>query len=834
MRIGWRAWWSAFALGVGALQCQSVLPGAWRLAALWCVCALAGALAWRLRRAAPNAWRGVAGICMWCAAAALCGFGYAAVRDQARMSEALPVALEGHEIGVTGTVRGIPALSARSASFLFEVERTDADLAHFPSLLQLNWFALRGAAGRAPLQPGDRWHLRVKLKRMHGTENFALRDEEAAWLARGIRAHGAVSSPQRAQRLAAAPKGLRIWFEQTRAALVARIGEVLGAAPQAGIVAALAVGAQDAIDDADWQVLRSTGTNHLVAVSGLHIGLAAGLCGWLAGFVWRQSVWFGRAWPLRWPAPKIAIAGGLAGAAAYAALAGFNVPAQRAWWMLAAAGAAYLCGRRWPPSALFAGALGCVLLADPWAVLAPGFWLSFAAVAAILLAASGRADGSAMPERRAYAARLASRLLAAGRAQYAVTSVLVPLTLFWFAQLAWLAPVANAVAIPWVSLWVTPCALAGVVLPQPLDAWAWHGAQTGAAWLMRALQALAAVRHAQVWLPAPGVGALLAASVGALWLLLPRGWPLRWAAPLTWLPLALPAVAPHGPAPGEARLTALDVGQGPAVLIETAHHRMLFGAGTGPAGERLVVPFLHAQGVTRLDMAVAAYADTGRITSLQAVLTALEVGRVLAAWPPAHRGWRALHGAAAQTCAAGRQWRWDGVTFEVLWPAQPGGQGIRPSEPRMQPGGRDIQPSVRDAQRRPPDAQSCVLRVVTPGATALLTGDLDARAEQALRTNIGASAAAADILLMPRQGSRRASTEALLDSVAPHLAIFQVAYRNRFGHPHPSVWARAAARGIALARTDTDGAVRVTLPAKPGAAPVPESWRAAHRRYWTD
>ncbi|WP_310731586.1 ComEC/Rec2 family competence protein, partial [Burkholderia pseudomultivorans] len=303
--------------------------------------------------------------------------------------------------------------------------------------------------------------------------------------------------------------------------------------------------------------------------------------------------------------------------------AGFNVPAQRAWWMIAAGGVAYLAGRSVPTSAVLCAALGGVLLADPWAVLSAGFWLSFGAVAVILLSVAGwravrdeddEADGGAVAGRwerlRAWYRRAARRVAEAARVQYAVTIGLAPLTAAWFAQISVSGPLGNAFAIPWVSFVVTPVVLAGLVLPAPLDAHAFRLAHASLEPMMALLGRLADWPPGVMALRMPGWPVLALACAGVVWMLMPRGWPLRWAAPLTWLPLVAPAA--DAPPVGGFRLTVLDVGQGASVLVETARRTLLFDAGPGAesthAGQRIVAPSLRARGIRTLDAFVLSHA----------------------------------------------------------------------------------------------------------------------------------------------------------------------------------------------------------------------------------
>ncbi|MFM0693208.1 ComEC/Rec2 family competence protein [Paraburkholderia graminis] len=981
-----RAWWCGFALGVIWLQQQAELPG-WRGGCLLVslACAASAVAIWGVRRRAEiqpdecdaggdysavahwtlRRWRSFAGWCAVCCVAWGAGFGYAAWRADARLAPSLPLAWEGRDIDVTGSIKGLPARDDNGARFLFDVESVDSHEAGpppsvpviFPRVIQLAWIADEAPP---PLRPGERWRLRVRLKRPHGNANFGLRDAEAALLARNVRATGYVSAAAQAVRLRPDARGVGVTVDRWRAALRARIDAVLGSAPHRGIVVALAIGAQDEISDADWQLMRATGTSHLVAISGLHIGFAAGIAAWLAGAFWRRSGWIGRNWPLWLPAQIVAVTGGALFAALHAALAGFNVPVQRALWMASVVALAYVSGRNVPRSAVLAWALGLVVLIDPWAVVSAGFWLSFCAVAAILFATSGRSrvwgreqhmdeiddDGggaggvlaassgptglwrslrlSRVPRllgllgvlplsrssRLSRASRLShlspslplcrfrtaaarrirafgERLHGAAHVQFAVTLALAPLTVYWFAQIPLIGPLANAFAIPWVSVLVTPSVLAGVVLPAPLDAYAWRIAHALLEVMIAGLQRLSGPRWVLWWLPQPNAWTLAAASAGVLWCLAPRGWPLRWAAPLTWLPLVVPA--PSGPPHGSFRLTALDVGQGTSVLVETAHHALLFDAGPGPesthAGERVVVPYLRAHGVNALDTLIISHADSDHSGGAPAVLDAIEVRQMVAALAPANALWANARQRGADTwpCAAGQRWQWDGVEFAMLWP-DPGPLEGKPNahccvlrvsalpvavaselrgavrsgaESARVDGTGDTDSSVRSvptsasntapnsASTNAPTGASTAGPTPQPQATplaALLTADIEAPSERVLLSR-DREMLRAQVLVVPHHGSKTSSTEPFLDSIDPLVALFQVGYRNRFHHPSAGVLARYSARHIELGRSDSDGAVRVLVdpyfaareaPHAPDAALTVERYRDTQRRYWTD
>ena len=838
-----RAVWGGFALGVIGLQQQRALPPpALRVAVLlaavaasmWAVHALV-----RRSGSLSLCWRASGWAAVWIAAACV-GFSYAAWRADWRLARALPVAWESRELDVAGYVASLPAYGADGARFLFAVESwptTNVDAApdprRLPTTIRVTWPS-RDAPVPA-LEPGMRWQLPVRLKRPHANGNFGLRDGDAVLVERNVRAIGYVSAPSRALRDARDARGASVAIERLRWRVRTRIDAVLAGAPHRGIVVALATGAQDAVTDADWRLMRRSGTSHLVAISGLHLAFVAALVGGIASAVWRRAGWRGRAAAHVVPAQIVALLCMVPAAAAYAALAGFNVPVQRALWMLVVGAAALVCGRNVARSQLFAWALGIVLLADPWAVTSPGFWLSFCAVAAILFAVAGdlraprAGDARAVdeddndahrtgPRIRAALVRafvsLAARMRSGARVQYAVTLALAPLTLYWFAQMPLIGPLANAFAVPWVSTLVTPVVLAGVLLPAPLDALALSGAHRLFELLAIALDAVSEPSWAVLHLAQPGAWALGCAALGCAWCVAPRGWPLRWAAPVTWLPLLLPA--PPGPPHGAFRITALDVGQGTSVFVETARHTLLFDAGPGPesthAGERIVVPYLQARGVSRIDALMISHDDSDHSGGARAVLDEIGVDAFVGGLMPAHRLWAAARAAGATTvpCAAGQHWQWDGVDFDVLWP-DAGAPAGRTNE------------------------RCCVLRVsAPPGApagervAALLTADVPAAAERTLLAR-DPQVLRAQVLVVPHHGSRTSSTEPFVDAIEPLVAVFQVGYLNRFHHPDPGVYARYVARGILLARSDRDGAVRIDV--RDGALAV-ERYRDTQHRYW--
>lgn len=769
------------------MQQPALLPVALGLA-----CCVAGGLLLVLAGWAPRA-RPVALVLVAALGAALLAYGSTDLRAHARLAERLDARLEGQDLVLVGTVAAMPQVGLGATRFLLEVESArqhDAPVA-VPAVVALGWYdgvddAAALAGSRPDLRAGQRWQLPVRLKQPHGVLNPHGFDTELWLWEQGVAASGSVrgGQPGRAARLLGdtARHPIERLRQALRDAIVIRVDDPRAA----GVIAALVVGDQAAMARTDWELFRDSGVAHLVSISGLHVTMFAWLAGAAVGWAWRRStrlaLWLPTPWAARW--------GGLAAATLYALIAGWGVPAERTLWMLASAVLLRSLGLRWPlPGVLLATAV-VVTLRDPWALMQASFWLSFAAVGLLLLAGADSADAP-RPGWRAAAADLL-------RSQFVATLGLAPLSIVFFQQVSAVGLLANLVAIPLVTLVITPLAMLGALLP-PL--WAL------AAWLVQALigvlAALVAVPGAVWTVPAaPGWAVACGLAAAALGLM-----PLPWRLRLLALPLALPLLAPPvpRPLPGHFELLAADVGQGSAVLVRTREHLLLYDTGPalGPgddAGARVLVPLLRARGERSIDLLMISHADNDHAGGAAAVLRATTV-RALSSSLPATHPLRA--GAVAHTpCRDGQSWQWDGVHFEVLHPT--------PAD---------------SAEARSTNAVSCVLRVVdAQGRSALLTGDIETPDEAALVRRHGARLRS-DALLVPHHGSRTSSSDALLDAVAPGVAVVQAGYRNRFGHPAPQVAARLAARGIALVRTDQCGAWMWHDGAQSCA-------RAQHRRYW--
>jgi competence protein ComEC len=774
----------AFLAGTLCLQQSADLP-AWRAAGLACALLLASFIArQRLARAL-----------LVVAAGIVAGHDLAAWRAGERLADELPAAWEGRDIEVEGIVSGLPQQGERGTRFLLDPVRVHTAGARVPSRMSVTWYAPRDGDSDAAVSPasvhaGERWRLTLRLKRPRGLANPHAFDFEPWALARGIRATGYVRALPPPLRVADHEPGWPQTLHRLRGGVRDSMRQALGDARFTGVLVALAIGDQDSIAAGDWEVFWRTGVGHLVSISGLHITMLASLAFAAAAWLWVRVP----ALALALPARKAGAVAGVAAATAYTLLAGFGVPAQRTLVMLAVAAASLLADRSASPSRVLASALLAVLLLDPWAVLAPGFWLSFGAVAAIFLAFGLRTGEP-------------GAVAGAARTQAAVTLALWPPLAALFGEVSLVSPLANAFAIPLVSLVIVPLTLAGALLPLPALLDPAHALMAAA---MVPLEWLAALPGASMEGPGAPV-ALTALAVGGVALLLaPRGMPLRAAGACFLLPLA--CFRPAGPAHGEAWVDVLDVGQGLAVVVRTATHALAYDAGPAwnadsDSGSRIVVPFLRGEGVGRLDGLVITHADDDHAGGAASLARSRRPSWILSTLPDDDE--RHALAPASLPCVAGTRWGWDGVAFEVLHPA----------------------PAALADRRREND-RSCVLRVQAVAGAALLAADIGRLAEGELLAR-HREKLRADALLVPHHGSRSSSTPAFVDAVSPKAALISAGWRNRFRQPSPVVEARYRALGAEIRRTDHEGALRVVLPGETGgeATVLP---LVARQRYWSD
>jgi len=690
----------------------------------------------------------------------LLGLSWACFSAQWALDDRLPPALDGQTRWLEGRVIGLPQQTGTGVRF--DLADSRSRNARLPKRIRVSWH------GGPEVRSGERWRLAVTLKRPSGLLNFHGFDQEAWLLALRIGATGSVKDGERLS------PARHAWRDTVRQRLIA----VDAQGREAGL-AALVLGDGSGLAAEDWQVLQDTGTVHLLVISGQHIGLLAGLIYGLVALLARYGFW-----PRMWPWLPWACGLAFASALGYGLLAGFGVPVQRACVMV---GLVLLWRLRfrhlgfWWPLLL---ALNGVLILEPLASLQPGFWLSFTAVAVLILAFGGRLGPWGVWQ-------------AWTRPQWLIAIGLLPVLLVLGLPISVSAPLANLVAVPWISLVVLPLALLGTaMLPLPYLGegllWLAGGALDalflGLAWL---------AGQAPAWIPADvPLGYWLISLMGAVLLLLPKGVPFRL---LGWPMLLLAVFPPREPVPhGRVEVVQLDVGQGQSLILRTRHHTLLYDAGlrsgTVDLGARVVLPSLKKLGVESLDMMLLSHADADHAGGAAAVARGVPIKRVVGGET---EGLPAFLG--AQPCISGEQWEWDGVSFE-LWQWSEAING---------------------------NPKSCVLQVQANGERLLLTGDIDRAAERAFLDS--PLAVRTDWLQAPHHGSRSSSSWPFLRRLAPTSVLISRGRGNAFGHPHPQVVERYETLGSQLYDSAEHGAVRLQL-----GAFLPPIVARSQRRFWRE
>jgi len=706
----------------------------------------------------------------WVWGAMLAGMLVTVIAGERYLAHRWPAARHGETVAVTGRVVSLPAASSAEApdTWRFAFEPLPGQDPALPERIRVSWYQ----AEQQPLA-GQCWQFELRMRTPHGSLNPGGFDYEA-WL---MREHVGATASVKSAALCADQRGAPLWLS-LRQRIRSWVESTVPAHPGSPLLLALTIGDDGNIGDDDWDAFRLTGTSHLVAISGFNIAIIA-----LVGFgLGRGLGWLFPALCLRMPAQKLGwLFSGVAGLG-YALLAGGDAPVMRAALMLAALVSAAMFDRLQRAFGVLCVVWVALLVVDPSQIQAPGLWLSFGAVAAIFFVSSGRL-------------RKLSFWREAIRVQLALSLALVPLSLGFFGGTSALAPLINLVAVPVVGV-LTPALLILMGLAVVFPAWATPlvGVGASAAWQLR--NGLIVVAHwmQSGWLSAtPSGGAVALACIGMLFLLAPRGVPLKPLGLLLLLPLWQ---WPAQPADGQMVVDVLDVGQGLSVLVRTHQHALLFDAGPRfdggfDAGEQVVVPALRALGVQRLDLLIESHGDLDHAGGIGAVMQALPVAATLGVDFPRH-------------CQQAEHWRWDGVVFDVLNP--PAGSAQEPHE----------------------NNDSCVLRI-RGNFTALLPGDIEKEAESRLVQQYG-SDLQADLLLAAHHGSRTSSTDVFLDAVRPRWVIHSAGWRSYYHHPHPSVVARLQTRHIGQAVTGDLGELQVLV--TPDGQLRLSAWRVDALRWW--
>ena len=713
----------------------------------------------------------------------LLGLGTAGIDADRRLADRLDRERHGQRATISVLVDEFPVAETGAVRFVARpVDRPD-----LPARLRLTWYDPDDAPALA-----ETWRLTIRLRYPRGYANPGGFDYEG-WLFReGIGATGYVDTTGPNYRVHGSPVP---WPGRLRRHVDERLEQLFGDNEAAAVMSAVIVGARHRITRQQWERFARTGTSHLMAVSGLHIGLAGGsafLVGWLlvALLPGRRNL---RDW---------ALSIGAACAAGYALLSGFAVPARRALLMASIATVATLCRRRIPPADILALTAMLIVLANPGAVITPGFRLSFAAVAVLLFVAMRHVASATGTQGRLRAATV-TRLKQLGTLQLALLAGLFPVVIAEFGRFSPIAPLINVVVLPLFNIAVVPLALAGALLDGPM---AWAGDRLLALSKLAVEFSLAIIDHAgRSRLPA--TENILPTSLSILLLpllatILPPGWPGRAVGLVAIAATVLNRPAP--PPPGCVDYHALDVGQGLAVVVRTHRHSMLFDTGPafrsgGSAARLAVLPFLRRRGIRKLEELVVSHGDLDHAGGLRDTINGIRIGRVRAGEPLASLG------LAQRPCKAGDRWHWDGVEFVILHP-----RGNSPWH------GNNA---------------SCVMEVSAGNHRLLLTGDIEAPVETLLAHR--RRLRAAEVVFVPHHGSRTSSTEALVRATSPRLAIVSAGFKNRWGQPAVDVTRRWQRSGARVLNTADTGAISQRLCAA-GGPQSPRIARRTYRRIWRE
>lgn len=707
------------------------------------------------------------------------GFVWAAGYSILILNNQLPNGLESEEILIRGHVIDLPAQDVRSIKFLFKIDEviTPIGQSAFPNKVGLSWYDRS-----KQVRSGEKWQLLVKLKRPHGLLNPYGIDYEKWLFQQNIGATGYVRKSNDNKRLAdAALWSIGYWRESLKEYLE----QELDVNQHVGVIKALVLGDRSSISAHEWEVFRKTGTSHLIAISGLHIGLVSalffGVVRWLL---------------LRVPcltrnATRYAIMTSILAAMLYAALAGFSVPTQRALIMLSVVLGGIFWQRHYTPFHVISMALLAVLIYDPLAPMSAGFWLSFGAVSVILYGGMGRIKKVTVVKQLF-------------RTQWWVSIGLMPLVMYFFQQVSLVGPLANLLAIPFVSFAIVPLLIIALLLAlidhsisvKFLDLTA---LLVDLLWQM--LESLSVLEFSSLMVPFVSIFACAIGMVGVILLLMPKGLIPKPLACLLFLPLFFPPQADELSL-GEFKLVLLDVGQGLSAVIHTAGNTLVFDTGAkysekSDLASSVIIPYLNGKGIKGINQLIVSHGDNDHAGGAQTLLSGLPVDRLFSSVPELFSQYKPLR------CEQGISWRLNEVLFEFL----------SPSKDQLFEGNN----------------ASCVLKVSSVNGNVLLTGDIEKSTERSL-LQYQREKLKVDVLIAPHHGSTSSSTVAFIKAVDPSYVLFPVGYKNRFGFPKEVVVERYKKQGALRFDTANNGAITVLF--YDDSLPNVKSFREEASKFW--
>ena len=710
------------------------------------------------------------------------------------------------DLNLTVRVIGVPEYQERRLSFMASVLecsncKTPLDVTN----VKLSWYN-----DFPEVRAGEKWQLNARLKPPSSLRNPGGFDAVAWNLVKGVHARGYVRQAELATRL---DDDERYSLSAIRQRAATRLQRLSSDDRYLGLLQALTVGVKSEVSDAQWDLLRDTGTAHLMAISGLHVGLMAGWAMFIGKVVADVLVRL-----VRWRFASLsvvdtrpfALAASLMCATLYAGLAGFELPTQRAVLMLSVWLIASLRFRFLPPLAGWCLALMVVLGITPLNLLSAGFWLSFGTVAILFYLHSGHQQKRDVDTSRWRAVLANGQSL--GRSHVLLGIVLLPVSAWFFQSGSLIAPLANVIAVPWVAMVAVPMGLLTLLLSALSDAAAYPFllmAEGSLHLLVLFLTWLDGSMLSAVVLTLPGPLSLIFVLVGLVVMLAPRGPGLR----LLAAPLFLPAVIYNTSVQSSDgfEVHVLDVGQGLAALVYAGPQTLLFDTGGKVSSdlsmfEAVVVPYLHASGRRRIDTVVISHGDEDHAFGVKDVVRHFPDAHVYASQPHDLPLVEPADIQSVSTCVAGTQWSAGEVDFAFLHPAETDGGGK--------------------------NNRSCVLMVYSGKSRVLLTGDIEAAAERSLLLRLG-SIRSFPITMMtaPHHGSNTSSTQAFVDTFRPQYVVFPAGQRNRYGFPQSNVQLRYKQAGSEALITGREGALSFVFDNE-GLSHPPDSWWASHRRFW--
>jgi len=633
-----------------------------------------------------------------------------------------------------------------------------------------------------PLCAGQRWQLKVKLKRPRGFSNPGSFDYEGWMFEQNIIAKGYVVADASNQLVNQSYFNYPI--EQFREKLLQYWEPFYSQWPFLGVLLGLTIGITYQITNEQWQTFMNTGTIHIISISGFHMSMMSGAVFWVINFIWRRIPRL----CMLCPAKRAAAAFAFFMALFYSGLAGFSIPTQRSLITISVFMGALFFQKKTRPWQCWSLSLIGVLILDPFAPLNISFWLSFSAVGIILYLLTESAVEPALWKWIKWQIRLFIGL--------------VPFSLFWFNQVSIGSLWSNMIAIPVVGFITLPSSILAILLSMvnsTTSIWLMHASHWSFSLLFNYLDW---VNHHNSMIIIHSLNAawmLLLGLFGIVLLLAPKGWPCRWLGLIYWIPLCFPG-GQH-PNYGEAQIDLLDVGQGLATVVQTQHHVLVFD--TGPrfspsfdTGKAVVLPYLRTKNIKYLDALIISHSDIDHSGGLYSVLSGIPVKKVFL------NDKRLL--SSASLCSPDVHWQWDGVSFQFFT------QGLN--------------------QFSDTNNTSCVLKISTKKHSALLPGDLEKKGEKVLLSYYG-DKLKADLLIAGHHGSLTSSSQDWINRAAPKYVLFATGYLNRYHFPNPVIVQRYTTFGTSSFSTADCGMISWIL-TNTDAISSPSCYRLIHQHPW--